>query len=283
METELFYVPERFFDAHQELLQKLPSIEDYGKKPLVTLEKALEPLRPLIDNFEILPWTAKSIMRQPTYDLNYDEAGAIYLYTIWRSKEDQTIPSQLNKALRSGERNRLNAWSSYLHLLVVALNKLPPMRGTIWRYGRGDVTNNYQKDCIWLGFSSCVGPMSNVTNQGKDSVYTVFEIKCINGKAICNYSEFPQDDEVILMPGTRLRVMRKEDLTTRLKKIYLQEDENQLLAKPSAWSLPIDITYRTEQDFKMTIMQPNGEIKSLQSSSKCFGIEQDVLDNIFDY
>ncbi|CAF3638993.1 unnamed protein product [Rotaria sp. Silwood1] len=93
----------------------------------------------------------------------------------------------------------------------------------------------------------------------------------------------PTDDEVILMPGTRLRVMRKEDLTTRLKKIYLQEDENQLLAKSSAWSLPIDRTYRTEQDFKMTIMQPIGEIKSLQSSSKCFGIEQDVLDNISDY
>ncbi|CAF3117818.1 unnamed protein product, partial [Rotaria sp. Silwood2] len=55
-------------------------------------------------------------MSRLAYELTVDEAAAIYLYTMLRSKEDQTVPIQLNKALRSreNEKNQIFCLTSYL-------------------------------------------------------------------------------------------------------------------------------------------------------------------------
>ncbi|CAF4819790.1 unnamed protein product [Rotaria sp. Silwood2] len=87
-------------------------------------------------------------MSRLAYELTVDEAAAIYLYTMLRSKEDQTVPIQLNKALRSRAQSQLIPWFSYLQLLTTAINKLPSVKGTIWRCAQGDITTAYENDCV---------------------------------------------------------------------------------------------------------------------------------------
>ncbi|CAF4683891.1 unnamed protein product [Rotaria sp. Silwood1] len=93
--------------------------------------------------------TAKWQMFLSRYNLTSDEAAAVYLYTMRHSETDRDISSQLSTALRLRFRQLLTPWFPYLQLLITALNKLPSMKGTIWRYSRGHIADNYRKDCVW--------------------------------------------------------------------------------------------------------------------------------------
>ena len=63
--------------------------------------------------------------------------------------------------------------------------------------------------------------MNDFLDQTK--VLTLFNIQCINGKVIKNHSEFPDEDEVILLPGTYLKVAASIKATDNLCIIYLEE------------------------------------------------------------
>ncbi|CAM4791332.1 unnamed protein product [Rotaria magnacalcarata] len=259
------YVAERFFDAGQEYLPKSSAFERYANESLVTIEMAIRVLEPPIYNCDVMALTAKRIMSCSVGVLTIDEAAAIYLYTMWSGKPEQAISTQLNRTLRSGTQDELTSWLSYLQLFVTALNKLPSVNGTIWRFARGDITSYYRNYCVWSGFSSCTRIESLFEAfLNRNYVYTIFEIECISGKAIRKYSECPNEDEVLLMPGTRLRVIKKENLSNGFKKVYLQEEghPNQQLAPRLGTSVSFNGTYRTGQDFHSTLNQSNNEIKS---------------------
>ncbi|CAF2919469.1 unnamed protein product [Rotaria sp. Silwood2] len=264
--------PERFFDADQErLLRSPPIIDDYEKQRPVTLEEAAKKLQSLVYNCDIMMLTAMRKTYRSAHDLTVDEAAAICLYTMKGYKQDRNISIQLNRALRSQAQSELIPWFSYLKLFVTALNKLPPMKGTIWRCVRGDITAYYQNYCIWSGFSSCTETKSVLEEFiDEHSTYTIFKIECVNGKAIRNYSDDPRKDEVLLMPGTRLQVRKKEDLNNGLKVVHLQEEmpQNLKLTRPLGSLSSMSTTYPTDQVFNSTTIQSQDGTKSAQSNSK---------------
>ncbi|CAF0968718.1 unnamed protein product [Rotaria sordida] len=144
----------RFLDADKEPLRALTPIEGYEKKPLVSLEDAVRPLRHLLHNLDNMVSTAKWNTREPQDNLTPDESAAIHLYTMQWQKPHSSLYILLNQTLRSEQRIDLIPWFLYLKLLLTALYKLPSIKDVIWRGIRGDViplrSTNIDTHARWI-------------------------------------------------------------------------------------------------------------------------------------
>ncbi|CAF3041249.1 unnamed protein product [Rotaria sp. Silwood2] len=240
------------------------AIEVYGKEVLMTLQEAAEKLQGSIKNINASVLMAKRNMSYSANGLTVDEAAAIYLYTIEHKKADRNVSFQLNRILRSTERSELITWLPYLQLLLNTLKKLPSMSGKIWRFAPGNLMDSYQTDCVWSGFSSCTKSLSVVKGLlNKSDVYTIFQIECVNGKEIQNYSSRPDEDEVLLLPSTYLRVKDKKRLKNGSYLVVLQERDSQHLHSTETFgfsSSMLEIN-RTDQGFTASEIQANNQPK----------------------
>ncbi|CAF3680916.1 unnamed protein product [Rotaria sp. Silwood1] len=234
-------ISNRFLDADKEPLRALTPIEGYEKKPLVSLEEAVQPLRNLLHNLDNMVSTAKWNTREPSDSLTPDESAAIHLYTMQWQKPHPSLYTLLNETLRSEQRIDLIPWFLYLKLFLTALYKLPSIKDTIWRGIRGDVNNQYKTDQIWWGISSCTDTMEVMERfVGRSGVRTLFNIEAVNGKAIKAHSHFPSENEILLMPGTYFKVRGKWSPAENLLIIQLKETEApwQTIAPPNQPNLP---------------------------------------------
>ena len=246
----------RFTDADAEPTKTLTPIKGYEKKNLVSLEKAAAEINPPIDDIDTMVWTAKRNSRNPVDGLTPNESAAIHLYTAEWPEGQKSIYHLLNEKLRSEKRNGLISWFSYLKLLLTALHKLPSLKATVWRGIRDDVSDLYQDDFIWWGVSSCTESM-NVMERfvGRSGIRTIFMIECINGKAIRSHSFYKDENEIILMPGTYLRVIGKWSPADGLHMIHLREETPpcQLVTPPFDYSS----SNNTITSLKPTISMPS--------------------------
>ncbi|CAF2932784.1 unnamed protein product [Rotaria sp. Silwood2] len=262
---------ERFCDVDEELLRKSSPLLDYRNQPLMTLEGTIQRLSMSQQNYDDMVKIAKRKVLDSIHNLTIDEAAAIYLYTMRHWKSGRDFSSYLNTALRVRLRHMITPWFLYLQLLITALNKLPSMKGTVWRYAIGDITDKYQNNCIWSGFSSCTGTVPEFErNLNKYDECTVFKIECINGKAIRNFSNRPWENEVLLLPDTRLRVISKGKLNNILKIVHLQEEGSPhlQLARPLDFKLVTDETNIESCDLMSTTLRRDRYKTFVQSYSK---------------
>ena len=216
----------RFSDVGDEPTRTLPPLEGYEKKELVSLEEAVKSIDPMIHDLDRMVWTAKRNSREPPDNLTPDESAAIRLYTMeWSSDEHDSFYKTLNKKLRSEQRKHLKVWFSYLKLFFTALYKLPSVKKQVWRGIRGNVNDQYQDDYIWWGFSSCTTTVQAMENFiGRTGERTLFMIECIHGKDIKSHSSYKNENEILLMPGTYLKVIGKWSPADSLHIIHLQEE-----------------------------------------------------------
>lgn len=225
----------RYVDAAEEPTEMLPPIEGYEKKPLVSLEEAVRDLKSLVNDLERKVWVVNRKASKPADALTSDEAAAILLYTMEWSDANESLYIKLNQMLRSEIRNHLKPWFSYLKLLLTALYKLPSIKDTVWRGVRGNVSEQYQKDCIWWGFSSCTETMEVLERFiGREGLRTIFMVECINGKRIQNHSFYENENEILLTPGTYLHVVDKWSPSEGLHMVRLRETTppHPLIASP---------------------------------------------------
>lgn len=160
------------------------------------------------------------------YKLDKDEAGALNLYTM----ESELYPT-LNKKLRDKDRPALKPFFPFLRLLLLARTKLPKFEGTVWRGVKADLRASYPKgkEVYWWAFSSTTKELSTLTNPlflGKEGVRTIFNIQIHSGVDIMRYSVYQGEDseaEVLLFPGTKLRVVDAMDMGQGLYQVHLQE------------------------------------------------------------
>ena len=264
----------RFIDADKEPTKTLTPIEGYEKKKLVSLEDALSEIEPPIHNLKSMIWTAKRNSRSPSDGLTTDESASIHLYTLEWPETHQSIYTLLNEKLRCEQRNELQSWYSYLKLLLTALYKLPPLKRTIWRGIRANVMDLYREDFIWWGMSSCTETMKVMERfVGRSGVRTLFMIECINGKSIKSHSFFKDENEILLMPGTYLRVIDKWSPANDLYIIHLQEETPpcQLVASPFNHSSS-DHTLDSNRFTTLMSNQVNYQSRSEESYGKYFHI-----------
>ncbi|CAF1467171.1 unnamed protein product [Adineta steineri] len=232
-------VPERFLDAGEEPEQTLTPIHGYEKVPLVSLKEAIEPIKSLLYNADIMVEIAKRNSRKPADDLTSDESAAIHLYTMQWPQPNESLYTLLNKNLRSKNRETLVSWFCFLKLFLTALYKLPSIKSTIWRGVRGNLSSQYDADQIWWGASSCTETMKTMEAfVGTSGVRTLFTIECINGRSISAHSYFKDENEILLMPGSYFKVVDKWSPAKDLYIIHLREMTPPFLTVASPFYTP---------------------------------------------
>ena len=188
--------------------KKLPPVGGYWSEDLVSLEEALKPIESRINELNRSIKMAKNYCTYPSeHGLTHDESAAVYLYTMEGGKN--SFYKVLNEALRSENRPALRPWFPFLKLFDVALNKLPTVKGIIWRGVEGDISDQFEKDQVltWWSISSCSQEKDVIKSfLGSDASSTLFMIEAVNAKDVSKYTYFPNENEVILSLGTKLRV-----------------------------------------------------------------------------
>ena len=188
--------------------KRLPPIYGYHSAELVTIEKALEPIESQIDELPRYIKIAKRYCHFPSeHGLSKDQSASVYIYTMeWGEK---TLYRVLNNALRSENRQELKIWFSYLKLFDTALDKLPTVKEILWRGIPIDIGKNFTKNQLltWWSVNSCTSSVDVIKNFiGNNKNSTLFLIEAIYGKKISGYTEYENEDEIILRMGTQLRV-----------------------------------------------------------------------------
>jgi hypothetical protein len=173
----------------------------YEDLPLLTLEEAVEKIIPPISHLMDYVATAKKKYNPHSSLLTRDESAAIYLYSM-----GTPFFSCLNEILRAENRHALKPWFAFLKLFITALEKLPSTKATIWRGVNFDDTLTFVDDetHIWWNINSCSMAL-NIVQPFLGKQGTLFAIDAIHGKDISAFSALPDEQEVVLMPGTRVR------------------------------------------------------------------------------
>ena len=217
--TDVQFEPGKFFSP----------IEGYEKVSLVSLEQAIQPLLSIVPDIERRTFIALQRCSNPADSLTKDESAAIFLYTMeWAN----SVYSLLNKTLTKEDRNHLLPWFSYLKLLLTALFKLPSEKCSVWRGVRGvDLTSEYptNKTVVWWRFSSSTTTLAVLNAArylGQQGLRTMFHIECLNGKVIKNHSNYQQENEVLLLPGTQFQVISHMDAGNGLQVVQMKEIAN---------------------------------------------------------
>ena len=214
----------RFIDAAEEPLTSLGSISDSNEASSESLDQALRTVRRYVNRLDEKIEVAKDNSYRSKGRLTIDEAAAIQLYTMEWTDSRENISTHLNQSLRSKQRFHVQVWLDYLKLFLRGLSKLPRDSRTIYRLAFGNLANQYPKECTWWGFSSCTTNLSFLEKRiGQQKDWTLFRIKCINGKDIRNFSYCPEQSEIVLFPGAHFSVVQVQTTKTWSHIIDLEE------------------------------------------------------------
>ncbi|CAF1244259.1 unnamed protein product [Rotaria sordida] len=218
----------------------LEPIVEYAQEPLLPLAEACAPLIDIID--DILTYVQLALddtPDEPANGLTVDESASIRLYTIEWPGFHRSLYSKLNRALKAANREELRPYFKYLKLLLTAVVKLPCVsRMTIWRGVTKDYSANFPPGELvtWWTFSSCTTTMTVLENNlylGTTGPRTLFSIEAINGRSIQAHSHFAKEDEILLLPGTRMEVQSQMIPATDLHIIHIRQIvPNEVLLEP---------------------------------------------------
>jgi hypothetical protein len=193
-------------------------ISGYKDRNLKSLEEAVESIKECVDNVSEYANQAKRGCTINT-QLTRNESAAIYLYTM-----DTPFYKKLNETLQAENPRALVPWFDFLNLFITALAKLPSRPITVWR-GLANIDGfsfGEDHEFIWWNVNSCSLYASVAAGFTCDKG-TLFCINTIHGKDISEYSEKPGEEEVILMPGTRLHVKSKTFDVHGFSVVHLEE------------------------------------------------------------
>jgi hypothetical protein len=241
----------RFSDIDGEPCTMLPPIRGFVNSPLVSLEEAVEPLIPIVNDIKRRASLALESCKDKSDDLSSDESGSICLYTMEWEPYTSSLYYILNSTLRNSDREKLKPWFLYLKLILTGLSRLPSIRVNIYRCLKLNEKIEYEKysegkEIIWWGFSSCT--MNKKISSKEHFINSIgtrilFLIECLNGKDISEYSSNKNAQEVLLLPGTQFQVIRYDHQRDDIHKIYMKEIQPQsILLEPifsSTTSLPL--------------------------------------------
>ena len=210
------------------MLNPIVGIKDTARHPIMHAAIATG-----VDDMDAFGWVAgehgSALAKNDPHGLDRDEVAAIALYTT----ESKLYP-KLNGYLRDRDRRNLLPYFPYLRLLHDARSKMPRYVGTVWRGVRGvDLTAKFPTgmEIYWWAFSSTTKKLSTLENTqflGTSGVRTIFNIQVKRGSDISRYSMFQgqqSEAEVLLFPGTKLRVVDSMAMGAGLFMVHLEEIE----------------------------------------------------------
>jgi hypothetical protein len=219
----------------------LGRIEGYADEPLLSLAEACSPLTDIIhDLSSYVQMALDETLEEPPDGLTIDESAAIRLYTIEWDTPHSSLYSMLNKTLKKANREDLWPYFKYLKLFVTAVVKLPCLPpGTVWRGLTRTMSAEFPPvtAVTWWTFSSCTtgqAVLESNTHMGNKTERTLFAVEAINSRSIRAHSQFAAEDEILLLPGTRMIVDSQISPEPDLHIIHLKQviPKNVLLEPP---------------------------------------------------
>jgi hypothetical protein len=222
---------QRVSDFATEPCTMLMPIKGYERKPLVTLEEAVEPIVEYVPDVKQMAYVAKTKCKKiPANDLSLDESASLMLYSMEWEPQEECLYYVLNATLRSENRKKLVPWFLFLKLILTAFARLPSKHCFVYRGIKRDVSKDYPRGetVIWWGFSSCTSSMHVLENDqflGSTGTRTFITIECTSGKDIQKYSSLPNEDEILLPPGRQFEVVSCLKQSGGLHMIQLKETE----------------------------------------------------------
>ncbi|CAF0974316.1 unnamed protein product [Didymodactylos carnosus] len=218
----------RFTDLGEEPYKLLLPIEGYQHMELMSLEDAVRPLHPLVDNLARNVWIAKDNCKSPSDSLTVDQSASIHLYTMEWKPSSNSLYSILNRTLRNEDRDSLIPWFPYLKLFLTALHNIPSADGVVYRGSNARLNMKFNRGdkFVWWGVSSCTESLDVLNKDqflGKTDTRTLFNIQCHNAKKIQLHSHYKHENEVLLMPGTYFEVKSIADDDSNLHIIHVEE------------------------------------------------------------
>ena len=171
---------------------------------------------------------AKQNTKNPSDGLSQDESASIKLYTMEWKPNHESLYVVLNTSLRSSNRDKLKPWFLYLKLILTALARLPSKHQFVCRGVKLDLSSRFAtgNTIVWWGFSSCTVLIEVLQQEeflGKTGARTMFNIECYSGKDIHKHSYYPNEDEILLLPGTQFKLVGCLDQGYNLHTIQLKE------------------------------------------------------------
>ncbi|UJR11985.1 hypothetical protein I4U23_016163 [Adineta vaga] len=222
--------PRFLADISHQSQENIEPINDYQQEELVSLEQACQPLQNLLGTeLQLYITVAKLNSKQSKHELTQDESASIYLYTMEWNQPENSLHVLLNQVLYAMDRNQLQPWSKYLKLLFTAFFKLPYSGcHTVWRGVPKDIRENYREGdemACWslTSVTSSFDVLQSPMYLGREKVQTIFEIQTKYGKSIREHSHLQNDDEIILLPGIKLKVMGTRKYMGEIYIIHLRE------------------------------------------------------------
>ncbi|CAF3486039.1 unnamed protein product [Rotaria sp. Silwood1] len=237
--------------------KRLTPVYGYLTHQLVPLQKALEPISSQIDQLDRFSKIAKNECHFPSeHGLTRDESAAVFLYTMeWG---ESSLYQVINRTLRAEDRSTLKPWFGYLKLFDAAVQKLPTVQKNIWRGAARNIAQNYKAgdEFTWWTISSCSTTV-NIIKDFLGSNSTLFLIEAVNGKDISKYTNYPSENEVILCPGTRLRVVSDPLDQPPMHVVHLQEvtDETEDQLTTTFHAMEVTSSSKTESISKAKTVQ----------------------------
>ncbi|CAF1469652.1 unnamed protein product [Adineta steineri] len=212
------------------------SIFDSGDVPLVSLETAVEPLRPFLPKVVYHATEAKQKCEgKHVVGLNEDQLASIMLYTMEWEEQNKSLYVVLNSILRSKDKEKLKPWLLYMRLIFTALSVLPSFKKTVYRGIKKDLSQEYPVDStfVWWGFSSCTTNVRTLEADsffGMDGTRTMFSIECETGKSVKSYSAYETENEILIPAGTQFTVVSVLPLPPDVHIIQLKEVRSTLFS-----------------------------------------------------
>jgi hypothetical protein len=205
-------------------------IVEYAEVPLLPLSKACAPLTNILHDLSFyIQMALDKTSEQPADGLTVDESAAICLYTIEWDRPHRSLYSMLNHALKKDDRADLQPYFKYLKLFLTAVVKLPCLPPlTIWRGVTKNASAEFSPDTsvTWWAFSSCTVSLPVLENNmylGNTGDRTLFSVEAINSRAVRSHSYFNAEDEILLLPGTRMVVQSQFSPAPDLHIIHLKQ------------------------------------------------------------
>jgi len=202
----------RFLDVDEEpVLNTFSPIPEYENTPLVSIDKAILPLQPIVPYITNMVQAVKMNSSEPEEGLTRDESNSIRLYTLEWQPSEYSLFYILNKALRSTNRQLLKPWLLYLRLILKALSRIPSTHLIVYRGINMDLTKQYPVGAtiIWHGFSSCLKMTTQLETKlflNKTGKRTLFIINSHSSKQIHQHSMYESEGEVLLLPARQFTV-----------------------------------------------------------------------------
>jgi len=205
-------------------------ILDYAQEKLLPLNETCQPLISIVHNILFYAtYALEHTCEHPADGLTRDESAAIRLYTIEWCDGHRSLYSLLNETLRKSDREKLQPWLKYLKLLVTGLVKIPcaPAQ-TVWRGIKMNISEKFVKgnQVTWWAFSSTTTSLALLENEiylGVKGERTIFSIETINGRNVSAHSQYDNENEILLLPGTQMEVQSTLNPGTGLHIIHLKQ------------------------------------------------------------